>query len=170
MIVLDRYDVLGHTVRIQMESTSPNLREFKGGMTVDNNKTRFSNCIFGEGETVTPEKVLKETIEESLSYAKNPNLGAFIQNNNFGKNEQEINAGDMLFRAAKDSHDWMLKNFSVEEIKELYQAIDPELNLDSIGKEVFCRNNVFGSYNKNQEQYAPITTEFENEEEKEIEM
>lgn len=171
MRVLETYDVLGHEVHITMDNTSSDLKEFSCLMTVDNNKSRISNCVFYNGETLNPEKVLKEVIEESLSYAKNPNLGQFIQNNNFNGSEQEINAGDMVFRSAKDSHDWMMNNFTKEEIKELYKAIEPELDLDSIKNEVFFKKDVFFNNTTHNDESLDVNEEsLENEDYDDLEL
>lgn len=171
MRVLETYDVLGHEVHIVMDSTSPDLKEFSCLMTVDNKKARISNCGFYNEETLNPEKILKEVIEESLNYVKNPSLGQFIQNNNFNGSEQEINAGDMVFRAAKNSHDWLIDNFTKEEIKELYKAIEPDLDLDSIKNEVFLKKDVFFNNTTHDDESLNVNEEsLENEDYDDLEL
>lgn len=147
MKIYETYNVLGHNVDIQMTNISADLLDFSCKIKVDNNNERISCCSFNKGEAFNPEKALIEVIEESLSYAKSPNLGKFIKDGKYDGSEQEINAGDMVFRAAKNSHIWLINNFTKDEVKELYKAIEPDLDLDSIGKEVFFKTNTlsFGS-------------------------
>lgn len=126
MKVYESYNVLGHEVDIVMESTNRTLQEFACKIRVDGGKTKNCTCTFGDNEKLKPEKVLVDIIEGALSYEKSPDLGKFIKNGDFNGSEQEINAGDILFRDAKSNHKWLSQNFSMQEMEDMFKAIEPD--------------------------------------------